>query len=179
MGAPRVSPNGKRILLTSSLWSDRGSQLGDLPVVSVAEGEDINLTGGAPFSLSWGEWLDDDSALFLAQREGKSVFFRVEAPDWAPRELKSIMLNVNQQWYPKFAILNREPLEVAFSAQYTATPTELWITGLEEVASHPKAVTAFNAPLKKEIEVPRMKFFEWINDKMNDKPRPLGWGKVF
>ena len=165
VGAPRISPNGKRVLFTSSLWSDRGSQLGDLHLVSVAEGENINLTGGAPFSVSWAEWFDDDSALFLAQREGESVFFRVEAPDWAPRELKSIMLSVNPQWYPKFTILNREPLEVAFSAQYTATPPELWITGLEETASHPTAVTAFNAPLKEEIEVPRMKFFEWTNDK--------------
>jgi len=186
VGAPRLSPNGRRILFTSSLWSDRGSQLGDLHLVNLKGDEHVNLTGGSPFSVSWAEWLDDDSALFLAQREGETVFFRAEAPDWIPRELRSLRLSVNPQWYPKFTLLSREPLEVAFSAQYTGTPSELWVADLDDAASRCNAFTTFNAPLKEELDVPHMEFFEWMNDKgqrltgyleglenTGDKPSPL------
>ncbi|PSN85185.1 hypothetical protein B9Q03_12485 [Candidatus Marsarchaeota G2 archaeon OSP_D] len=186
VGAPRLSPEGKRILFTSSLWSDRGSQLGDLHLVNLEGGEHTNLTDGAPYSVSWAEWLDEESAIFLAQRESESVFFRIEAPEWTPRELRSMRLAVNPAWYPKFTVLNKNPLEVAFSAQNNATPSEIWVAALENTSNNTAPVTAFNAELKQELDVPRLEFFEWTNtrgerltgyleglENLGDKPCPL------
>jgi prolyl oligopeptidase len=165
VGAPRVSPNSKRILFTCSLWSDRGSQLGDLHLIDMNGANHLNITAKADYSVSWAEWVDDDTAIFLAQRGADSVFFKVEAPQWTPRELRSIRLSVNNLWYPSFTLTSTDPLEAAFSAQYAGQPTELWLAGLDHKHAESKALTSFNSDVKEELEAPTLEPFQWTNDR--------------
>ncbi|MEM3670224.1 MAG: S9 family peptidase [Thermoprotei archaeon] len=160
LGSPRVSPDSRHILYTCSLWSDRGSQNGDL-MLSTADGKKtVNLTEGAPYSVSWAEWLDHASFLFLAKRKFSQVFFRGEATGGV-QERAQLEANVAPQWVPKFAITKGK---VYFSAQRADSPPELWSMNLSD--HRLEKLSEFNSHLRhKEAEEVRMNAFEWSNER--------------
>lgn len=161
LGAPRMSPNGKHLLFTSSLWSDRNSQFGDLYLYTPATGKTENLTENSDYSVSWAEWADDETAYFVGNRLDESVFFEVRAPEWTPCEVKSVKLTLNPAYYPTFDLVPETAgYGFVFSAQYTGEPPELWLLDSEGSAQR---LTGFNKSLAQELEMPSFTMIEWTN----------------
>jgi dipeptidyl aminopeptidase/acylaminoacyl peptidase len=161
IGAPRISPDKRYGLFTCSLWSDRGSQNGDLYIVDIEKRSVRNLTEGSDYTVSWAEWESKTSAVFLAHRADEQVFLRIEAPDWFPNELRSIKVSLNPQFYAKFALMGSKAV---FSAQSATQPSEVWSLDLR--GGDPLILTGFNQAVK-EIDMSgySMRPYKWRNSK--------------
>jgi dipeptidyl aminopeptidase/acylaminoacyl peptidase len=161
IGAPRISPDKRFGLFTQSLWSDRGSQNGDLCLIDIEKRSIRNLTEGTDYTVSWAEWETKTSAVSVAHRTDEQIFSRVEAPDWFPTELRRIRASLNPQPYAKFALMGSK---VVFSAQNDAHPSEVWSMDLR--GGDPIVLTSFNQAVK-EIEVKNfsMRPYKWRNSK--------------
>jgi dipeptidyl aminopeptidase/acylaminoacyl peptidase len=78
-GCPRVSPDGTQLAFLSCIWSDRGSNAGDILVMPAAGGEPRNLTAGYGGSVAWIHWTPDGAALdYLAYEHGEALVGRID-----------------------------------------------------------------------------------------------------
>jgi dipeptidyl aminopeptidase/acylaminoacyl peptidase len=66
---PTWSPDGRRIAVISSNWSDRNCVAGDVFVVDVPGGQARNVTEGMTASFGWVAWSDDSRELLSIAHE--------------------------------------------------------------------------------------------------------------
>jgi dipeptidyl aminopeptidase/acylaminoacyl peptidase len=78
-GCPRLSPDGSQLAFLACIWSDRGSNEGDVFIIPAKGGEPRNLTAGYGGSVGWICWSPDGAALdYLAYEDGEAAVGRLD-----------------------------------------------------------------------------------------------------
>lgn len=160
VGSPRVSPDLAHTLFTCSLWSDRGVESGDLYLCDLGSQTVRNITEGSNYSVSWAEWLDHGSFMFLAKRTDSQVFFKARTTGEIA-EYAEFNGSIAPAFAPRFSLGKGR---IFFSAQRRDAPPELWSIGFSD--SRLSVHTSFNQHIRKhDAEPVGMQPFKWVNRK--------------
>jgi dipeptidyl aminopeptidase/acylaminoacyl peptidase len=125
-GCPRLSPDGSQLAFLSCIWSDRGSNEGDVLVMPAAGGEARNLTAGYGGSIGWIRWSPDGAALdYLAYEDGEAAIGRIAVASGArnTRWRGPVELSIN---YGGSYVCATSGI-VAVARQDAQRPAEIWL----------------------------------------------------
>lgn len=135
---PRISGDGKKVLFTECLWSDRGLTTGDLVLYDYTSGKVKNVTDGDTRSYSDSLWLDSSAFAALWNSEGISGI--TEFHD-SPEDVWHADGTVLSGFAPEFTFSNGK---YYFAFTDASTPAELFSL---ERGSGPEKVSSFNEQL--------------------------------
>lgn len=148
---PRISPDGKKVLFTESLRSDRGLNAGDLLVYDIESGKATNLTEGNKVSYMNSVWTEKGiSAIWLKEgafgiseydNEWKEVW---SAEGTALPAYASQMVYKDGTYYIGFTDRSNPP-EVFAVSNGTMKKVTDFNSGISDLVSYPAEVVKWKA----------------------------------
>lgn len=123
---PVWSPDGSRIAVISSNWSDRGCVAGDVWVVDGHGGEARNVTAGIVASLGWVEWSASGNELTaIGHDRGGTGIHRIDVTTCERTRIWWQQAAVAEAHWPRFSRSDEGTLAVVL--EDAAHPRDVWV----------------------------------------------------
>jgi dipeptidyl aminopeptidase/acylaminoacyl peptidase len=143
LALPRFAHDGKRIAFLSCIWSDRGTVGGDLWIIDLDGSNPRNLTKGWSCSISYFEWIPDDSGLIcVGIEDAAAAIVKVDCDGQEKRLWSGSVAFAASDW-SSFSI-SRDQKTIAVSREDLYHPMEIWTATLNQAVVSWKQLTHLN-----------------------------------
>jgi dipeptidyl aminopeptidase/acylaminoacyl peptidase len=153
---PQVSPDGTQVAFLSAIWSDRGTNGGDVLLLSLEGGKPRVLTQGYNGDIWWMQWSPDGSTLdCMAYEQGEAAIVRIDVASGARETRWRGPVAFSESFSSRYIAQDGT---IALVRSDPCRPQEVWIT---KPTTDTRQPAAGNQDASSVVSLSSLRISEW------------------